>query len=303
MRPTLRTAKRFEDLLGSEDPAEPYDYGTIFDSSTWRARRRSKKKFRLLRRIDDAVREMLTEGETVHFVTMGSAVSFWESYFLGWMVYYLNRRAIVLTDRRIILLQIDSKMRPKELRSQLRYTAITRVERSFVSGTNVHLRNGRKRAFSGVPKADRKFLAELVARLKRLVGEGFAAQAVEDLCPHCFALAGKAFGSCGECGGPFKSARRAGLLSLLFPGFGDLYIGHKKLAVLEILVVSLIWLSMLWPNPDYTYSALGYLLLGGIVVLFVHLPDAVGTWYIARMGIYPAKKHVGLRVPVRAVAR
>ena len=105
MSTVLQQARRYEDLLGAEGSDEAYAFETIFDATTWRARRHSKRKFKLLRAIDEKLRAMLFEGERVRYVTQGSSVTFWESYFLGWLMYYLNRRAIVLTDRRIIMLR------------------------------------------------------------------------------------------------------------------------------------------------------------------------------------------------------
>jgi hypothetical protein len=249
------------------------------------------------------VQSSLDEGESVHFVTTGSAVSFWESYFLGWVVQYLNRRALVFTDRRIILLQVDWRDRAKELRSQLRYGAIGRVKGSLLGGTKVQLRDGKARTFTGVPKADRKFMAEWIDGLKRRIGDESAARSVEDLCPHCSAVVRRRSSPCDSCGGTFKSAKRAGLLSLLLPGLGDLYIGHRKLAVLEMLVASAIWLGVLWPNSEYPYTASGYAIVATFVVMFVHVPDAIATWYIARMGVYPGKHSIAGRLPERAEAR
>lgn len=93
MSVTLERATRFQDLCALESHGEPYVFRTIFDEKGWRARRLSKKKFKLLRRVDPKLRQVLEAGERVRYLTSGSGVSFWEFYFLGWAMYYLNRRA------------------------------------------------------------------------------------------------------------------------------------------------------------------------------------------------------------------
>lgn len=95
--------------------------------------------------------------------------------------------------------------------------------------------------------------------------------------------------ACPHCGSAFKSARKAGLLSLLFPGLGDIYLGHWKFAIPEIAVASIIWLGFLMPNPEIPLTASEMLVGAALIVLVFHGVDAVGTWYIGRKGHYPAR--------------
>lgn len=289
MHPTLRRADRFEDLLALADDETPYVFSSIFSDAGFLARRLSKKKFKLLRRIDDRLRTMLGTGERVRFLTFGSGVSFWESYFMGAVAPLMNRRAIALTDRRIILLQIDWRDRPRELISQIRYGAIDRIKRTIIGNTLFRLKDGAKRVFTGVPKVDRKFLQNLSA----LVGEHVNTSrggGMEELCPHCHAVVNGRPRQCAACGGGFKSTRNAVLLSLLFPGFGDMYLGHWKFAVFEILFAAIVWTVVLLPDPQYPMNPVSLMIMGGIVVLFMHVPDAIATFYMARKGIYPSRR-------------
>jgi hypothetical protein len=267
--------------------ANPFVLESILDRSTWRARRLSKKKVKLVARIEGRVRAILQEGERVRYVTFGSGVSFWESYWLGWVMYYLNRRAILLTDRRIILLQIDSKRRPRELVSQVRYGSIRKVKRTLLGNTAMTFGNGKRKVFAYVPKADRKFLQKLTAWTDSSLAPD--AGGWEDLCPHCHAAVDGRPATCPECGGGIKSARTAGLRSLLFPGLGDLYLGHGKLALLEMGVTALIWLTAFIPDPEYPLTPMGVLIMAVFIVVFVHGVDAVGTWYIGTKGLYPER--------------
>lgn len=266
-------------------PATPFAFETILDHSTWSARRLSKKKLRLISRIEAKVRSILSEGERVRYVTFGSGLGFWESYWLGWVAYYLNRRAILLTDRRVILLQIDSRRRPRDLVSQIRYPSIRKVKRTLLGNTCLVLGDGKRKVFAYVPRRDRQFLQKLTDWTDASLAPDTGGW--EDLCPHCFVPVDGRPARCRACGGGIKSARRAGLLSLLFPGLGDLYLGHWKFAVLEILVAAVLWLAIFLPDPEYAPNPLGYAAMAMFLVVFVHGPDAVATWYVGRKGLYP----------------
>jgi hypothetical protein len=293
MHPTLEQARHFQDLLALNQHDAPYVYTSLFSDKGFRARSLSKKKFKLLRRTDEAIRPMLRPEERVQFLTFGSGVSFLESYFLGWVMYYINQRAIVLTNHRVLLLQIDSRRRPRDLRAQLQYGAIAKISRTLLGNTKVKLRNGHTHIFTRVPGADRKYLAELVRELRAKLDPITPASAtgIEDLCPHCYQPVPNRPDTCPGCQGPFKSARKAGLLSLLFPGFGDIYIGHWKFAIIEIAVAALVWVGYFLPDPEFPRTAMEIAVGALVLFLFMHGIDALGTWYIAKKGIHPVRRH------------
>lgn len=292
MHSTLEGARRFQDLLTLTDHDAPYVYSGIFDDTGFRARRLSKKKFKLLKRIDEALRPMLREGERVLFLTFGTAVSFWESYFLGWAMYIINRRAIALTSERILLLQTDTRDHPGEFRSQLDYRAIEVVKGSAVGNTVVKVKSGKSHVFTRLPKADRKALQKVAERLRSESGGlGSGASGMEELCPYCFETVAGRPPQCPHCRGPFKSARKAGTLSLIFPGLGDIYLGHGTFAMMEIIFGAIIWISWLGVMlTDPNMSASGALLMAVFVIFFVHGADALATWYLGRRGLYPARR-------------
>lgn len=289
MHPTLVRARRFQDLLALDAHDAPYVYQSIFSDDGWRARSLSKKKFALLHRIDDALRAMLQEDERVHFLTHGSSATFLESYFLGWVIQYVRRRAIVLTNQRILFLQIDGRRRPRELREQLTYPAIAEIDGTLLGNAKVRLRSGMTYVFNGMPRADRAYLRELVTQLTaRTAPTTTAPEHIEHLCPHCYVVVEGFPLECPSCHGRFKSARAAGLLSLLFPGMGDLYMGHRAFGLMQVIVAGFLWLGWLLPNPDYPLST-GELMVGAVMLFAIlHGLDALMTWYVARQGIYPA---------------
>ena len=58
------------------------------------------------------------------------------------------------------------------------------------------------------------------------------------------------------CGGAFKSPNKAAWLSFIFPGVGDWYLGHRGMAILELIGSSFLWLALVIapllspPNPE-----------------------------------------------------
>lgn len=267
--------------------AGPFVLETILDRSTWGARRLSRKKVKLMSAIEGKVRSILAEGERVRYLTFGSGNSFWESYWLGWAAYFLNQRAILLTDRRMILLQIDSRRRPRDLVTQIRYPSIRKVKRTILGNTRLDLGDGNRKVFASVPKQDRTFLQKLTSWIDASLAPDTGGW--EDLCPHCYGRVEGRPESCPACGGGIKSARKAGLLSLLFPGLGDIYLGHWKFAILEMLFAAFVWLVAMIPDPAFPLTMEGYLLVAGLIVVFIHGPDAIATWYVGRKGLYPER--------------
>jgi hypothetical protein len=300
MHPRLQHVTRFQDLLVRRNEDDPYVFSSIFNNDSWGARRHSTKKLKLLKEIDDTLRPMLAKGEKVHLVTLGSRMSFWETYFLGWIAYSLNRRAIVLTDSRILLLQIDRKLRPRTFRSHVRYLSIETLTWPLLGGMKLKLRRKKTHLFTHVPRKDRVQMREFIRR-KKLEFRGYAADRsdIQDLCPYCHKPVVGSPPKCLGCRVGFKSPTKAALLSLLFPGLGDLYLGHKPFAVMEIVVATLIWLGFLLPDPEGLTSLTVTLIGAAILVVFMHGLDAMTTRHIAKKGLYPTKE---IPEPLRAAA-
>lgn len=297
MHPTLARSKRFEDLLALQSNDTPYAFDSIFRNDGWSARRLSMRKYKVLKRIDTRLRSVLEDGERVRFLTLGSSVTFWESYFLGMMGHLLNYRAMAFTDRRILLVQLDWRERPRELMEQIRWPSLASMRRSGMGKLQLVMDDGSKLAFQGTPRADRKLLQELGEKMAGLMqGDGTGR---EHLCPHCFAVAEKTAERCAVCKGAFKRPGIAFFRSLLFPGLGDWYLGHRKIAVWEMLVAAVIWFAVFYPDPAYPITPGYAAFVAGFVLLFIHLPDAIATRYVARKGLYPDGGRIGARVPMR----
>lgn len=299
MSSLLQATPSWEDLLRVSDPRLPYRFERIFSGEGFFARRLARQRFKLLRRLDGALQRMLETGEKVEYVSWGIEYSFVEAYFLGLWHYVLNRRALVLTDRRILLLQIGARKTLLDLKSHVRYEAI----QGFVKGTfgmlGLQLRNGQKLYLTGVPRRDRKAIRAHVEERMRsteIAQRAAGASGRQNLCPHCYSTVTGFPDRCRRCAGAFKSASRAGWLSLLFPGLGDLYLGHRALGFVEIVGALVMWAILL---PAFaavaaergrdvtTLTAFGAVC--AVVFLLTHGVDAWITRRTGRKGLYPAR--------------
>ncbi|MFA5794249.1 MAG: hypothetical protein WC980_04195 [Candidatus Brocadiia bacterium] len=290
---TIQSAKKFQQLLELKSHSMPYLFDKVFDNSGFFARRHSKKKLKLLKGIDEKLRLMLKSDEKVYFVTWGTDYSFLEAYFVGWMSHFISRMAVIFTTRRIILMSVNTSNQPRDLRSQLQYQRIEKVYRSFLGGSCVvRLRNKKEIIFSNLPNRDRKFIQKLIQDMSAGLSSAPApaeAQGKEHLCPYCYEPVKEYPPSCESCKGGFKSPRKAFNLSLLFPGLGDWYLGHRGLAVLQIVGALFVWLTLLGTLLEEGQAPKEGLIVFGIIIVMMHLIDAFVTGHTAKKGIYPAK--------------
>lgn len=290
MNSPLQAAATVDDLLRIDDPAIPYAFPQIFHGQGWRARMRFRGKLKLLKQLDADLRAMLHEGERVVLVTWGIEYSFVEAWFMGLWSYLLNRRAIVMTSKRMLVLQISSRRKLLKLKSQVRYEAIRKVPKGRL---RLVLQKGRSVLFTAVPGPDRKLVRKALEHFRANLAAATGASR-ENLCPHCYAAVDGFPASCAACGGAFKSPRKAALLSLLLPGLGDLYLGLRSLAVVELLGAGALWAvvinGMLVAETAEGAAPVGVmaLVMALPIFAFVHGIDALVTAHTARKGIYPA---------------
>ena len=291
---TVQSAKKYEELLGADVAASPYEYATLFKAEGFFGRQRAKARFKLLKAIDVKLRHMLEPGEKVFYLTTGTTTTAGERFFVGWLSYYWNMRALVFTARRVLLLQIGVRQRPLELVSQLPYASITSVKSTWNGMCAIKLLNRKTLNFQSVPKADRAFLIEFLADIVQLTNAPFEhKRGIEHLCPHCFTFVPEYPAACPKCDGLFKSARKAGLLSLLFPGVGGWYLGHRWTALFEMIVTGVLWYLLVFApllgfgTPDQVPLGTEYWVTVGVVLLLTHLIDGITTHHFARKGHYP----------------
>jgi hypothetical protein len=290
----LQTAKRYEDLLsGTVDPS-PFDYAIMFKADGFFARQRAKKRFRLLKAIEPKLRAVLRPQERVYWATTGTTVTLSEQFFVGWIAYYLNRRALVFSTERVLLIEIDGKPKAGRLVSQIPYTAIASVKATWTGMCRIKLLNKTVYNFQSVPSADRKFLAEFLSGITQGTNAPFQrGTGMEHLCPHCYVHVPAHPPACMSCNGGFKSPDRAALLSLIFPGLGDWYLGHRGIALFEMFGAFFTWFVFVIsplispPDPEFPPPNAEYWTVAAIVLLLAHGIDAAMTRHFALKGHHP----------------
>ena len=294
MEAILKSANDPSDLLNISDANLPYRFDQIFSAEGFGAKRLARNRLKLIQEIDPIVQTLLNDGESVRLVSWGVEYAFVEQMFMGIWAHLINRCALVFTDRRVLIIQIDSRRRALGLKTQLRFECIEGFAKRTFGYLGFTLRNKKKLYITGIPRKDRKAIRELLQdRIQtgpsNAIGLGVG---VENLCPQC---GNKVVGfpdRCKQCASPFKSARRAGLLSLAFPGLGDLYLGHRTLGAIEILGGMLSWSILVLPQALGAWQGendwgLTTIVAAG-VFLFVHVGDFWITRRVGFKGIYPA---------------
>lgn len=143
-------------------------------------------------------------------------------------------------------------------------------------------KKGKRRTFISIRRA-------LAAEMKNLISANIdpslsldaKAFPPENLCPACYRALPAKISSCPKCRAQFKNPRKAALRSLLLPGWGDIYLGHRLLGGLELLGSLLVWgigVGLLLSNDP---AGLGV----AIVLLLIYNGfDSLLTLHMAKKG-------------------
>lgn len=299
MEAILRSVNDPSDLANVGHADQTYHFDQIFSARGFGARRLEKRRLKLMKAIDEQIRTFLLEGESVEFVSWGVEYSFVEQFFMGIWAQLLNRRAILLTNRRILLMQISSRNKVLHLKSQVRYTSIAKFAKGTLGYLGLVMRDKKALYLMGIPRKDRAQLRQRIEAHVEAVRTEHPSSGIDFLCPHCGHRVVGLPERCSQCARGFKSGAKAGWLSLAFPGLGDLYLGHRFLGALEIVgglaAWSLLPIAALGGPPEGVEGAAseplgmaGLTVFAVLLFVFVHVPDAWITRRMGLKGIYPA---------------
>jgi len=252
------------------------------DVRNGRIRKRDRKRAEMLHKAEPVLQRLLNPMEVVRFATNGVRQLTWWLLTAGSMNPFANRTTLVLTDRRVLLIHTDSKQRPRMFANQL---PLDRIRATSGRNSYIFIRTGREQLmFHGVKRSEARQLKGLLESTASKKG-GW-----QNLCPRCFAATDGAPLSCEKCGEEFKSPKKATLRSLLLPGLGDLYLGYRKYALLEIMGVALLWaLFVSTLVPAIMAKGLeGVVVAGPIFALLalIHIGDALLTRAKAKTGLH-----------------
>ena len=254
--------------------------------------RRNKHKVKILKALHDPLTKILGENERVMGVAFGVAYYPAELFFgNGYFTMLYNYYGIFCTDRRLLFINVNSKIKyPTHYLFQLPYANIKKVKRGMF-GLRVSLDKvkGKRRTFNMKPhysKAIREFIEERKASAR---GEGMDTphMHLENLCPACFVPQDKGLVKCAGCGAPFKEPKKALIRSLLLPGLGDIYLGHRVLGVVELLGSAIVWIFII----NLVISGrTENMIMALIILVFFNGFDGLLTYHMAKKGYMLAKK-------------
>jgi hypothetical protein len=247
--------------------------------------RQNKYKLKILNAVSGVLARALRGGERV--VGIGKGTAWYPAEILlgnGILTMLYNVYAIVCTDERILLVNTDYRMtRPTHYLFQMAYGDLTGVKRGRIFGSLViSRRTGRRRVFTGV----RHYLAK---ELEQTIRERLAVVkpiphkqgSFDHLCPSCFHVLDKGLKDCPYCRASFKRPRAAVLRSILLPGWGDIYLGHRVLGILELCGSIVIWVLAI---SMFLHGAEGNLILPLVIILLYYVIDGLLTHHMAKKG-------------------
>lgn len=209
------------------------DFESLFPALTgWGVAKRNRKRMELLHRLAPVLRRVLSDEEVVTFVVQGTVNLWWEQVFMGVWAQAINRTALVLTSKRLLMVHMHGNA-PKSYVNQVPRAAIKKV--AGVGSLTVKLGSG-SIVLSGVPGVDKKALKQHLSPAPRAQGGR------QFLCPKCYSIHMAHTTACARCHAGFKSPWVAALRSGILPGLGDFYLGHHLLASFEIFGSAMVWL-------------------------------------------------------------
>jgi hypothetical protein len=266
-----------------------YVLSSIFHTDTKVSKRILERKLKVLKGIEPFLMKVIKDDEKVYYISYGIKNSTIDHMFLGAIAYYINRKIFIFTTKRILMVKYHGKFKPSELYSEIPYQHIVKVKSTLLGSIRLYFSDGKKELFTGIPKVDRRYINNIFTKLKEKGIAGKEVGSVLNLCPHCFERVDGFPPACSKCHGKFKSPNKTALLSLIFPGMGDIYLGHKGFGVLQLIGGLLVWLSFLIPQPATATSEASSPTLLGALILFVamHGIDSLVTMNTAKKGIYP----------------
>jgi len=277
----------------------PLEVASVFPATEGFSEKRSaKRRAKLLAGVRPVLRRALEPEERILFAARAMQYSPGEFMASGMLVAQLsNQVALVATDRRLLVLFVDSKNRPKDLKNQIRYSEIRRVKSGGFLGSrySVETLDRKTLIFIGIPRKDAKRLASAMPA-PRLDAPKAPGRGLEHLCPACLRVVPGQVGSVvtcpnGACRIPFRSPRKAAWLSFLVPGLGDLYLRHHFFGTLEfvgsIVLLCMAVFLLLAEAPKSASDAGAAWTVAALLVLAPRIVDYALTLHMGRKGIVP----------------
>jgi DNA-directed RNA polymerase subunit RPC12/RpoP len=253
--------------------------------------RRNKFKLKILKAIHETLNGMLQSDEEV--LCIGKATAYYPAeIFLGngYLTMRYNYYAMASTSHRLLFINVNTKIsKPTHYYFQIPYDGIKKVSVGLFSTSLIlHRHKSKRRIFRGMKRYMAKEFLQSIRDRQRLAKAARPAEPLcEDLCPSCFMPLAKNLLKCPKCKADFKKPMAAFIRSLLLPGLGDIYLGHRLLGVIEILGSVLVWALVIFSLLQGDQAGL---IVALAMLAFYNGFDGLLTRHMARKGYMLASK-------------
>ncbi|MEN8142770.1 MAG: hypothetical protein ABFQ82_04130, partial [Thermodesulfobacteriota bacterium] len=194
-----------------------------------------------------------------------------------------NHYAIVCTETRVVFINVNPRVTNyTHYLFQLPYNEIKNVKKGMLFGRLIfNKKQGKRRLFNGVKRNLMKEVAEFVSGKAAAAPAGRTGGLLENLCPTCFTPLKNGLAGCSACSAVFKSPKKAALRSLLLPGLGDIYLGHKLLGSFELIGALVVWFFVF---TIVSSGEEGGWMIALVLLAFVNGFDGIMTYFMGQKG-------------------
>ncbi|MCA9295199.1 MAG: hypothetical protein KC983_01755 [Phycisphaerales bacterium] len=225
------------------------------------------------------LKRVLRADEQVQMIGVGTRGSELELLFLGGLLELTARTMVIVTNQRLLIMQINARNVPRDAVSQIRFQHIRAVSATTIGTLTIRTTDNAELVLHHVGVKDSRRLRECIRSAVPDAPIATSA-ALRALCPGCSNVVDPDHEACHACHEPFMSASRPGMLSALWPGLGELYAGFRGMgAVMTLATLGLwtIWVYRGIVQPEQ----IRYLVP---LAAGWHLVHGFMTWYTTRQG-------------------
>jgi hypothetical protein len=233
-----------------------------------------KRNLKMLKDYVPLLKQFLEPGEEVLLLMRGcSPMTSMEQFTTGWLIYYIKRCTLVVTNQRILHFPAKKDFSPRHSIAQVRYGDVEEIKPSgFLSRFTVKYKNGSKDTFLYVKESAK--LKSILTDLRLASHQPTAIGVRHHLCPKCNAALASGVYVCSSCRLEFKNEARARKLSIIYPGGGYFYTNHPVLgtgdALVETFLIFMVLMGLVNMLSGVTETAVGlfqFIFFGLLLVL------------------------------------
>ncbi len=244
----------------------------------------NKLKIKILMAVKPTLDRLVRKNEQVMRIAGGTAYYPIEILFgNGFFTMLYNRYAVVATNQRMVMVNTNHRMtKPSHYLFQMAYGEIKKVSRGlFRTSLTLTRKKGKRRIFTSMKMVFTKELQAFIRPMMTPDPMPREKAPTENVCPSCYTALPAKLEQCPACHAAFKTPRKAALRSLILPGWGDWYLGHRFLGGLELAGSLIVWsivFSLLVEGGGENAA------VAAILVVFYNGFDALLTRHMARKG-------------------